>query len=122
MTIDEIMESGFIQDLIKNPKPTFLSYFKKEGPIVTLENKDAIIESLMVDYLFKKAEIEIRLPEYCPKKSDLETLLSFEEMITASLNTRCDILHFMPYDPTSDIKQQIKEVMIDTDFVKWTFI
>lgn len=122
MTVDQIIESGFIQDLLKNPKPTFFSYLKKEGPIVNIDNKDQMIESLMVDYLFKKAQILQRIPDYNPKKTDLETLISFEEMISKSYNKQCEILHFYMYNPKEDIKQQLESVMKDPDFVSWTFI
>jgi hypothetical protein len=122
MTIDKIIESGFIQDLLKNPKPTFFSYLKKEGPIVTIDNKDQIVESLMVDYLFKKEQILQRISDYSPRKNDLETLIYFEEMISKSYGNRCEILHFVMYNPSEDIKEQLQKIMDDPDFVRWTFI
>ena len=122
MSIDQIIKSGFIQDLLKNPKPTFFSYLKKEGPIVDIDNKDQLVESLMVDYLFKKEQILKRIPEYQPKKTDLETLISFEEMISKSYGKRCETLHFLMYNPSEDIKTQLELIMSDPDFVRWTFI
>lgn len=122
MSIDQIVESGFIQDLLKNPKPTFFSYLKKEGPIVNIENKDQLVESLMVDYLFKKEQILQKIPTYQPKKTDLETLIYFEEMISKSYGNRCETLHFLMYNPSEDIKTQLELIMSDPDFVRWTFI
>ena len=58
----------------------------------------------------------------CNEKTDLETLIYFEEMISKSYGNRCETLHFLMYNPSEDIKTQLELIMSDPDFVRWTFI
>lgn len=118
----DILQSEFFKDLIKNPKPTFLPYFKSEGPIITAENQAVVVETLMLDYLKKKAEILNIFKDYVNKKSDIEILESFENDVAASYGKQINVMHFYMYNPAEDLLTQLEKVMSEENFQKWAIV
>lgn len=118
-TIEEILESKFVKDLLQNPKPTFLPYFKAEGPTITADNKAVIVEALMLDYLRKKTEILQHFKDYENKKSDLEVLFHFQSEVESKVGSQISVMHFYMYDPSKDLKEQIEQTMLEENFVSW---
>lgn len=118
-TLTEILDSNFVKDLIQNPKPTFLPYLKAEGPTITAENKAVMVETLMVDYLKKKQDILQQFKDYQNAKTDLEILQIFEKEVSSKIGQRLNVMHFYAYDPSKDLVEQLKNVMLLEGFVAW---
>lgn len=119
MNIEELLNTEFVKNLLKEQKPTFLPYFKTEGPTITLENQDVMVESLMVDYFKKQNEILQTFKDYVSKKTDMEVLWYFQNEVARNIGSRLKIMHFYQYDPNTDIVVQLKKIMSLPDFHSW---
>ena len=119
MTIDEVLNTEFVQNLLKEQRPTFLPYFKTEGPTITSENKDVMVESLMIDYFKKENEILTVFKDYVASKTDMEVLFYFQNEVEKNIGTQMKIMHFYQYDPLSEIIPQLEKIISQKDFHSW---
>jgi hypothetical protein len=117
--LSDIKKLNFYNDLIKDPKPTFLPYFKSEGPIITDANQSEVVEALMIDYLRKKLEILQYFKDYDAKKSDIEILQQFEYEVLNNIGKRMPVMYFYMFDPAQDVDMQFEKIMSEENFHSW---
>lgn len=118
--LKDIAETKFIKDLLKDPKPVFLPYFKSDGPIIDADNQSSVVEALMMDYLKKKLQITHVFKDYekTSVKTDLEVLQQFEKDVEERIGSRIRVMHFYMYDPAKPL-EQLESVILEKDFESW---
>lgn len=119
MDVDELMKTEFFVKLLNDGKPAILSYLKEDGPVITEDNMDYVVETLMIDYLKKNEEILKVFVDYKNKKSEFDVLTQFQNDVNENVGSRIKVMDFHMYNPTYDLKEQLQEVMSKPDFYKW---
>lgn len=112
----EIFESELYEELLNNPKPYTIPYFKQWGPVITHHNLNNLLEKLMVDYLMKKDVIRMYYDKYEPKRRDYDQMEMFEKELHHRLNKRPLKMEFLALIPDGTLKEQFDKVLADPDF------